>query len=125
MRIALPTLLACLAVGVPAAAQGHGDRWQVTTESGEYLWDIRLVRLGGDTLFFQQADTLGAVRVAQIGELRLIRKTLVHAEGTDRQAETMAALMGGSDEVFDLRTLDFAARLQAIRQLLLLHPPGP
>lgn len=124
MRTALPTLLLCLAVGAPAAAQAGGDRWQITTETGEYLWDVRLVRLGGDTLFFRQADTLGAVRVAQIGELRLIRKTLVHAEGADRQAETMAALMGGNDEVFDLRTLDFAARLQALRQLLLLHPPG-
>ncbi len=124
MRIAL-LLLCCLAAGSPLAAQAHGDRWQVTTEAGEYLWDIRLVRLDGDTLVFRQADTLGAVRVAQIAELRLIRKTLVHAEGTDRQAETMAALMGGSDEVFDLRTLEFAARLQAIRQLLLLHPPAP
>ncbi len=124
MRTVHATLLLALLAGGPAVAQAHDDRWQITTEAGEYLWDIRLVRLGGDTLYFRQADTVGTVRVAQIGELRLIRKTLVHAEGSDRQAETMAALMGGSDEVFDLRTLDFAARLQAIRQLLLLHPPG-
>ena len=71
MRTALPTLLLCLAVGAPVAAQAGGDRWQITTETGEYLWDVRLVRLGGDTLFFRQADTLGAVRVAQIGGLRL------------------------------------------------------
>ena len=81
MRTALPTLLLCLAVGAPAAAQAGGDRWQITTEAGEYLWDVRLVRLGGDTLFFRQADTLGAVRVAQHRAIMSLRAMLAGAEG--------------------------------------------
>lgn len=123
MRVTLLVLLSLVCVA-PAAAQGS-DRWQITLENGQYIWDIRLVRLAGDSLVYRQADTLGKVTVAEVTELRLIRKTTVHAGDSDRQAETMAALMGGSDEIFDFRTLDFAGRLRAIQQLFLLHPPAP
>ncbi len=123
MRVTSLVLLS-LVCAAPAAAQSS-DRWQITLENGQYIWDIRLVRLAGDSLVYRQADTLGKVTVAQVTELRLIRKTTVHAGDSDRQAETMAALMGGSDEIFDFRTLDFAGRLRAIQQLFLLHPPAP
>lgn len=122
------TLIAALALGLtmagPLAAQAGGDRWQIQLENGEYIWDIRLVRLSADTLVFRQADTLGYAMIANIVELRLLQKTTVHPDGDDRQAETMAALMGGNDEVYDLRTQDFATRLRTIQQLLLVHPPG-
>lgn len=124
MRVASLVLWSLL-LAAPVAAQGSGDRWQITLENGEYIWDIRLARLAGDSLVYRQADTLGMVPIAQVMELRLIRKTTVHAGDSDRQAETMAALMGGSDEIFDFRTLDFAGRLRAIQQLFLLHPPAP
>lgn len=124
MRTLALVLGCCLGLAGRVAAQG-ADRWQITLESGDYLWDIRLLRLAGDSLYYRQADSVRAVTVAAVAELRLIQKTTVHASGADRQAETMAALMGGSDEVFDLRPLDFAARIRMVQQLLLLHPPGP
>ena len=109
---------------VPAAAQAKDqDRWQIGLESGDYIWDIRLVRLGGDSLVFRQADTLGSVSVQKIKELRLIRKTEMRlGEGG---GGAMAALTGSDDEVYDLNTMDYGARIRAIQQVLLLHPPAP
>jgi hypothetical protein len=108
---------------VPAYAQEKSaDRWQISLESGDYVWDIRLVRLAGDSLVFRQADTLGSVSVQQIRELRLIRKTEVRlGEGG---GGAMAALTGSDDEVYDLTTMDYGARIRALQQVLLLHPPG-
>ena len=121
--ISLLVLLLSLA---PVAAQAQGkdaDRWQIGLESGDYVWDIRLVRLAGDSLVFRQTDTLGSVSVQKIKELRLIRKTELRlGEGG---GGTMAALMGGDDEVYDLYALDYGARLRAVQQILLLHPPTP
>ena len=107
----------------PARAQAKDeDRWQIGLESGDYIWDIRLVRLGGDSLVFRQADTLGSVSVQKVKELRLIRKTEVRlGEGG---GGAMAALTGSDDEVYDLYTMDYAARIRTIQQVLLLHPPA-
>ena len=124
MRTLVAAVLLGLGLAAPLAAQAGGDRWQIQRENGDYIWDIRLVKLSADTLVFRQADTLGHVTVADIAELRLLQKTTVHPDGGDRQAETMAALMGSNDEVYDLRTQDFATRLRTIQQLLLVHPPG-
>lgn len=100
------------------------DRWQIQTAKGDYIWDIRLLRLSGDTLLFKQADTIGRARVDQISELRLIRKTIVRA-GLGEAGMATAALTGSDDEIYDLGPLDFAARLRAIQQVFLVHPPSP
>jgi hypothetical protein len=122
----LPFLLLCAAThAVPAPAQSpDDDRWQIATESGDYLWDIRLVRLAGDSLVFRQADTLGTVQVQRIRELRLIRKTTMRI-GEGDGGGAIAALTGSDDEIYDFQTLDFPARLRAIQQVLLVHPPKP
>ena len=109
---------------VPAPAQSPGDdRWQIGMESGEYVWDVRLVRLAGDSLVFRQADTLGTVQVQRITELRLIRKTTVRMSEGQGAGGVIAALTGSDDEVYDFQTLDFPARIRAIQQILLVHPP--
>lgn len=122
------SVLFLVALGLPRVAAGQDaaptdtDRWQITTEAGDYIWDIRLLKLSGDTLFYRQADTVGRARVEKIRELRLIRKTVMRSgEG----AMQTAALTGSDDEMFDLGNLDFAARLRAIQQVLLVHPPAP
>jgi hypothetical protein len=98
------------------------DRWQLTLDDGNYIWDIRLVRLGGDTLVFRQADSLGRVSVQRITEIRRIQKTTVSlAEGA---GGAMGALTGADDEVYDLIPLDFPGRIRAVQQILLLHPPA-
>ncbi len=120
-------LLSCLLVLAavhtsPAAAQSKSsDRWQITTESGDYIWDIRLVRLAGDSLLYRQADSTAAITVDKIKELRLIRKTEVRLG--DGAGGAMAALTGSDDEIYDLQTLDFAGRIRAVQQVLLAHPP--
>jgi len=106
------------------SAQGQtADRWQLTLESGDYVWDIHLVRLEGDRIVFRQSDTLGTVPVAKVTEIRRIGKTEVRmAEGAGAGG-AIGALTGADDEVFDLASLDYAARLRTVQQIFLMHPP--
>jgi hypothetical protein len=115
-------LVALAALASPLLAQD--DRWQITLDGDQYVWDIRLVRLDGDSLIVRQADTLLRVPVAQIKELRLIRKSEVQL-GTGATAGAMNALVGGDDEVYDLTTLEYADRIRAVQKILLLHPAQP
>ena len=119
----LMILLATPVVPAPAQTAGDDDRWQVATETGDYIWDIRLVKLNGDSLVYRRADSVGAVQVQQIKELRLIRKTTVRIGDGAGGGGAMAALTGADDEVYNLQVLDFPARLRAIQQILLIHPP--
>lgn len=101
----------------PAAAQ-HDDRWQVALDDGGYVWDIRLVRLDGDTLVVSQSDSLVRVPLAHATELRLIRKSRVDITGGPATAGAMSALVGGDDEVYDLTPLDLPGRRETVRKLL-------
>jgi hypothetical protein len=127
MRIRTLTTLALLALAGPAAAQTaapSAERWQIQTDGGEYIWDIRLVKLDGEALLYRQADSLGRVPVQQIRELRRIQKTTVRLDATRSGGNgAMAALTGGDDEIYDFTPLDFAARLRALQQILLRYPP--
>ena len=116
-------LLLSLAAAPASAQSKDDDRWQIGLDSGDYIWDIRLVRLAGDSLLFRQADTVGSVSVQQIKELRLIRKTEMRIGAG--AAGALAALAGTDDEVYDLNTMEYAARLRTLQQVLLLHPPKP
>jgi hypothetical protein len=124
----LAMLLSALAL-VPGAIRAQDtpkpsdDRWQIGLENGQYIWDIRLVRLQGDTLVFRQADTLGTVSVQQIGELRLIQKSTMRIGQGAAAGGAISALTGSDDEVYDMLTLDYPARIRTIQQILLLHPP--
>jgi len=116
-------LLTLLSVGVAAQTPGGSpDRWQLTMDDGQYIWDIGLVRLDGDQLVFRQADTLGTAPVAKITEVRRIGKTEVRL-GEGGAGGAMSALTGADDEVFDLAAMDYAAKLRAVQQILLMHPP--
>ena len=124
----LAMLLSALAL-VPGAIRAQDtpkpsdDRWQIGLENGQYIWDIRLVRLKGDTLVFRQADTLGTVSVQQVGELRLIQKSTMRIGQGAAAGGAISALTGSDDEVYDMLTLDYPARIRTIQQILLLHPP--
>jgi hypothetical protein len=114
--------VALLAIS-PCAAQtaSDADRWQVTFGEGQVLWDVRLVKLAGDSLQVKRGDSLAIVPVAKITELRLIRKSEVQVGNPGGGA--MAALMGTDDEVYDLTALEFPDRLRAVQKILLYHPP--
>ena len=111
----------------PIAAQSSPpavDRWQVTLDDDQYVWDVRLVGLSGDTLIVRQADTLVRAPVARIRELRMFQKTRLRVG--DEHESAITALTGGSDTVYDLSLLEPAARRRAIEDLLAHHsPPGP
>jgi hypothetical protein len=97
------------------------DRWQLTLADGSYLWDVRLVKLDGDSIHTRRGDSVAVVSVAQVNELRLIRKSEMQL-GTPGGA--MAALTGADDEVYDLTPLEFADRLRAVQRIFLYHPPA-
>ena len=125
LRLIGSTLALLLALAQTARAQD--DRWQVTLDDERYVWDIRLLRLDGDSLVVRQSDSLVSVPVAHINESRLIRKAECHvgAGGAGGGAGAMSALVGGDDEVYDLTPLEFADRLRTIQKILLLHPTEP
>jgi hypothetical protein len=122
IRLIGSTLVALVALAGPLLAQD--DRWQVTLDNDQYVWDIRLVRLDGDSLVVRQSDSLLRVPVARIKELRLIRKSTVEMDAGGATAGAMNALVGGDDEIYDLSPLDFADRLRTVQKVLLLHPAG-
>ncbi|MEP6571397.1 MAG: hypothetical protein ABJD11_01840 [Gemmatimonadota bacterium] len=111
----------------PLAAQENGDstrstdRWQVTLPNSEYVWDIQLVGLRGDSLVYRRADSTGTVPVDQITEIRLIQKTEMAVGGSAGGA--MAALTGSGDEIHDFMALDLAERITALKEILRAHPP--
>jgi hypothetical protein len=119
------TLALLLALAQTARAQD--DRWQVALDDERYVWDIRLVRLDGDSLVVRQSDSLVSVPVAHINEIRLIRKSEVQigTGGPGGAAGAMSALVGADDEVYDLTPLEFGDRLRTIQKILLLHPTEP
>ena len=123
LRLTGSILALILALAAPLAAQD--DRWQVTLEGDHYVWDIRLVRLDGDSLVVRQSDSLVRVPVALINEIRLIRKSEAQMTGGGATAGAMNALVGGDDEIYDLTPLEFADRLRTIQKILLLHPSAP
>ncbi len=123
LRLTGSILALILAFAAPLAAQD--DRWQVTLEGDHYVWDIRLVRLDGDSLVVRQSDSLVRVPVALINEIRLIRKSEAQMTGGGATAGAMNALVGGDDEIYDLTPLEFADRLRTIQKILLLHPSAP
>ncbi|HTO73911.1 MAG TPA: hypothetical protein VMJ30_08830 [Gemmatimonadales bacterium] len=105
----------------PLAAQNKSDdRWQLTLENGNYIWDVRLVKLDGQNLVYLRADSTAQVSVGDITEVRRIRKSEVRL--ADGAAGSMAALTGADDEIYDFRTLDFDGRLKAMQTILLTNP---
>ena len=117
--------MVALSLGVSGAGPLHGqqdDRWQITLEPDRYVWDVRLVRLDGDSLVVRQADSSLAVPVERITEIRLIRKSEMRlGDG----AAAMSALTGSDDEVYDLTHLEFAERVRAIQKIFRYHPSDP
>jgi hypothetical protein len=122
LRLIGAALVAASALARPLAAQD--DRWQISLDDDQYVWDIRLVRLDGESLFVRQSDSVLGVPLAHIKELRLIRKSEVQLGGGEAGG-AMNALVGADDEVYDLSPLEFAERVRTVQKILLMHPPAP
>jgi len=123
MRSLLLVLLLLPTLARSVVAQS--DRWQLTLDDDQYVWDIRLVRLEGDSLVIRQSDSLVRVPLGHVNEVRLIRGARVEVTGGAATAGAMSALMGGDDEIYDLAPLEPADRRPTIEKILQLHPPQP
>ena len=113
--------LALLSTPAPSVAQARADRWQITLQNDDLLWDIRLVSLDGDKLTYRQADTTGVVPVGEVKEMRLFQASEMQM-GTAGAA--FGALTGSDDVVFDMTLLDFAERLRTVQQVFQKYPPN-
>src|SRR6476659_5186843 len=109
LRLIGAALVAATALARPLAAQD--DCWQISLADDQYVCDIRLVRLDGESLFVRQSDSVLGVPLAHIKEHRLIRKSEVHLGGGEAGV-AMDALVGADDEVYDLSPLDCGERVR-------------
>ena len=105
----------------PVAARPHDNRWQITLQNDSLVWDVRLLGLTEDRLNYRWQDSTGSVSVNDIDDIRLFRSSEMQM-GTAGGA--FGALSGSDDIVFDMRTMDFAAKMRVVQQLLEKYPPG-
>lgn len=119
MRASLALCLGLLAVA-PCAAQ---DRWQLTLNSGTTLWDLRVVKLAGDTLVVRHGDSTYAFPLMQLDELRLVVKSTRHI--TPEAGRYGGVLGGMDDQAYRLTLYTLPERRDLVRQALRDHPPEP
>ena len=128
MRLhSLLALVLGLSAAAPAAAQGRApaepaDRWQIMLKDGSTLWDLRLVKLSGDTLVFQSNDSILRFPLMRVDELRLVRKATRSI--TPEAGRFGGVLDGGDDEVYRMTLFDLNERRQVLQQILRAHPPA-
>jgi hypothetical protein len=116
----LVAALALLGAG-PGRAQ-QDDRWQVTLNpDGAIMWDLRLVRLQGDTLVLQRGDSIYRFPITRIDELRLVHKS--ERRQTAEPNRYGGVLSGTDDEEYRLTLYDLRERRQILEQIFKEHPP--
>ena len=123
MRALLCAALVLLAGGaIPGHAQ-QGDRWQVTLHDGRLMWDLRLVRLTGDTLVLRQGtgDSTYRFPIGRVDELRLVHKAERRLRGEPRGYGSVLA--GTDDEMYRLTLYSVSERRQIIERVFKDHPP--
>lgn len=126
-RVIIVSTVLLLAALSPLAAQAPTpaplpNRWQVTLNDQSYLWDVRLVRLAGDTLIVKSPDGLQNAPVARITELRLLPETVLQVQDGHRSA--IGALGDDNVRVVDFAPLTMADRRAAIEKILALQAAG-
>src|SRR5437879_8100270 len=117
MRAGLVVWLGLIAAR-PGVAQ---DRWQLTLNSGTTLWDLRLVKLAGDTLVVRRADSTYAFPLAQVDEIRLVQKSTRHI--TPEAGRYGGVLGGVDDEVHRLTLYSVPERRAIVQQVLQMTRP--
>lgn len=106
----------------PVTAQPE-DRWQLTLNDGTIVWELHLVRFRDDTLVVQQRDSTLRFPIAQVDELRLVRKA---ERRQTAEPNRYGGVLGGSDdEVFRLTLYNLTERRQIVAQIFKDHPPAP
>jgi hypothetical protein len=103
-----------------AAVVPRGERWQILLDDGDYVYDVRPLRLGGDTLYVQLLDSATAppraIPLATIDELRRVGAS-VKMVGAGARG-TFGGLAGADDAVFKLAMYDAAERRRIVAGIL-------
>src|SRR2546425_13297794 len=90
-------------------------------KDGSTLWDLRLVKLSGDTLVFQGNDSILRFPLMRVDELRLVRKATRSI--TPEAGRYGGVLDGADDEGYRLTLFDLNERPQGPQQVPRPHPP--
>jgi hypothetical protein len=125
-RVCLTFITAFLLGARSAAAQTAApspDRWQLTFADQSYLWDVRLVRLDGDTLVVRSRDSLIDAPVAQLTELRLLPETILKVGDGHRSG--IGALSDNNVRVVDLGPMGANARRVTLQAILTRQTAAP
>jgi hypothetical protein len=125
-RLGLAFVTALLLGAPSAAAQTAApspDRWQLTFTDQSYLWDVRLVRLDGDTLVVRSRDSLIDTPVAQLTELRLLPETILKVGDGHRSG--IGALSDNNVRVVDLAPMDANTRRATLQAILARQTVAP
>ena len=118
---ALVVATVALLGAAPAAAQ-QDDRWQVALNDGRIIWELRLVRLRGDTLVVRDADSTYRFPIGHVDELRLVRKS---ERRQTAEPNRYGGVLGGADDaVYRLTLYSVSERRQLLEQVLKDHPPA-
>lgn len=114
---AIPTLFAASVLGGQASPSAPApDRWQLTLTDQSYIWNVRLVRLAGDTLTVRAHDSLVATPIQNITEIQLLPETILRVGDGHRSG--IGALADNNSPVLDLAPLAVPDRRRAIQALL-------
>jgi hypothetical protein len=118
-RFTLVLLAGCLVSTTPLWAQEAAplpERWQLTFADQSYLWDVRLVKLAGDTLVVQSRDSLIPTSVVDLTELRLLPETILKVGDGHRSG--IGALGDNNVRVIDMAVLSVAERRKILATIL-------
>jgi len=118
-------LLLAAIVTVPAGVSAQStERWQVLLSSGQILYELVPESLAGDTLVLRQGEDVRRIPLADISELRRVRASVELAERAGRNS--LAALSGADDQVYQMTLLDVGEKRVVVREILeALGPPEP
>jgi hypothetical protein len=120
-------LLLAAIVTAPAGVSAQSpERWQVLLSSGQILYELVPESLAGDTLVLRlrQSEDLRRIPLADISELRRVRASVELAERAGRNS--LAALSGADDQVYQMTLLDVGEKRVVVREILeALGPPEP
>src|SRR2546425_12673857 len=90
-------------------------------KDGSTLWDLRLVKLSGDTLVFQGNDSILRFPVMRVDELRLVRKATRSI--TPEAGRYGGGLDGADDEGYRPTLFALDERRQGLLRIPRAHPP--
>jgi hypothetical protein len=116
-------LLLALTLATPSATEAQTassvpspDRWQLTRNDHSYIWNVRLVRLNGDTLIARTTDSLVAVPLEDLSEIQLLGETVLKVGDGHRSG--VGALGDNTSPILAFAQMPLTERRQRIRTIL-------